>query len=98
MELNVFKKLRDLLEQVSDTYDNFVMGIMDDCIGNEDHAQALINFIEEHSQANSSDISEFHLDYIGVPWCDDNEVWHRWNKIITEEEAQRIAQEKYCDN
>jgi hypothetical protein len=94
--------LREKLENVSDSYFEFVDGILFDCEHDKDKnpniAQQLLEYMNCNPDLSSSDILDYEMTLIGMPYCDDDGVWRRWDKIITEEEAYRIAQTEYCDD
>lgn len=100
--MNIIETLREKLNNVSDAYPNFVRCILEDCEDYKDKnpkiAEQVLQYIDENPNAQTSDILDFEMDCIGIPWEDDNGIWHRWNEIITEEEAKRIAQTEYCAN
>lgn len=97
------EKLRILLESVSDSYFDFVRGVLYDCERfkhkNPVIENQLIDFIENNPTAESSEILSFESVCIGIPYFDDSDgKWHRWDKIISEEEARAIVQKEYCDD
>lgn len=100
--MNFIEKLREKLNNVSDTYPEFVRGILEDCEYYKDKnphiAEEVLQYIDENPKADTSDITDFELYCIGIPWGDENGKWYRWDKEITEEEAKRITQEEYCDD
>lgn len=102
IRLNNLDLLAEKLNKVSDTYENFVSCIVFDCEyykgKNPNVAEQILEYIEKHPDANSSDILDFEMTAIGIPYCDDNGVWYRWDKVISESEAKRISQEEYCDD
>lgn len=93
------EKLRSLLEKVSDSYEEFVISILEDCESykefNPHLCENLIEYIEKYPDADSSEIIEADCYSIGLPWGDTNGKWYRWDEEITEEEAQRIVDEYY---
>ena len=91
--------LREKLLNVSDTYTEFVESTIIICKKHKKRkvVEQMIEYIDNHRLANASEISEFLMYCIGVPYCDDNGVWHRWDKIITEKEAYEISQLEYCE-
>lgn len=99
-------QLREMLISVSDSYDYFVLGVIADCKRSKKKypekcsniTEQIIAYIEEHPKAKSSEIIEYTSNCCGLPWGDDEGVWHRWNEIITEEQAKQIVQSEYCDN
>lgn len=95
-------KLRSLLENVSDTYPDFVNGVIGDCEHHKDKnpraLEQVLEYVEKHPDANSSEIIDAELTIVGLPYGDENGKWYRWDKEITEEEAQRIADKEYNDN
>ncbi len=95
-------ELESRLRKVNDSYPEFVLAMLLDCRLYSDKCpdleQKLIEYIDNHPEADIEEVSDYEEDCIGIPWCDDEDVWHRWDKIISEEEAQRIAQEEYCDD
>lgn len=49
-------ELRKILENVSDSYDGFVMGMVTYALYSETRYERLVNYITEHPEATSSDI------------------------------------------
>lgn len=98
--------LKNLLMNVLDSYYYFVLGVITDCKRSKKKypekcsnvTEQIIAYIEEHTKAKSSEIIEYTSNCYGLPWGDDEGVWHRWNEIITEEQAKQIVQREYCDN
>ena len=96
---NSTELLREKLKIISDSYPEFVRDILEDC---EDYkhlniTEQLIECIDSHPEADSSEILEFEMDAIGIPYGDDDGKWYRWGKEITEEEAQRIVDKEYSE-
>lgn len=58
-------ELRELLENVSDTYDDFVDGVCCILKKHEDCLDEVIQFIKSNSDNESSDILEY-LDELGI--------------------------------
>ena len=52
-------ELKALLENVSDSYDDFVRGIMAEVKNYPEKLDELVEYIRSHSEANSSDIGEW---------------------------------------
>ena len=97
--MNDNQLLKQRLEAISDSYYDFVRGILEDC---KDYKhlnieKQLIDYIDAHPEADTSEILEFEMDAIGIPYGDDDGKWYRWGKEITEEEAQRIVDEEYSE-
>ncbi len=61
----LMKELTDLLNQVSDTYEDFVAGVRCSVKGDEEDIQSVIDFIKEDPTRTSSDIIEY-LDELGI--------------------------------
>ena len=57
-------ELKNLLENVSDTYDDFVGGVLN-AVEDEEDIEKLIAFIKEDETRTSSDIIEY-LDELGI--------------------------------
>ena len=51
--------LKSKLKAISDSYDDFVAGVMNYARRDPKHVQVLNEYIDSHPQANSSDITEF---------------------------------------
>ena len=100
--MNAIEILKEKLSNVSDTYPNFVRGIIEDCEYYKDKnphiAEEVLQYIDENPNADTSDILDFEMNCIGLPWGDENGKWYRWGKEITEDEARQIAQTEYCDS
>lgn len=96
------EKLRQKLNNVSDAYPEFVKGVIHNCEHHKDKnpniAQQVLEYIQNNPKADTSDIIEYTSDCKGLPWEDDDGVWHRWDAIITKKEAKRIVQTEYCDD
>lgn len=93
--------LREKLEKISNSYFEFVDGIIFDCehykSKNPDIAVQLSRYIDEHPDINLSEILEYEGILIGMPYCGDDGIWRRWDTIITEAQAQEIAQNEYYE-
>lgn len=66
MKEQLLAELKELTENVSDTYDDFVYGI--NCTmkkQDEEDIQSVIDFIKENPEKTSSDIIEY-LDELGI--------------------------------
>ncbi len=57
------KELRELLDNVSDSYYDFIVGICAAVKSREDGAQLMIDYIKAHPEATSSDIIEVLEEY-----------------------------------
>lgn len=55
----LMKELTELLNQVPDTYDDFIAGVRCEVKGDEESIQDVINFIKEDPTRTSSDILEY---------------------------------------
>ena len=64
---------------------------------NPDVAVQLSRYIDKNPDMNASEILEYEGILIGMPYCDDDGIWRRWDTIITETQAQEIAQNEYCE-
>ena len=97
--MNSIELLKSKLKAVSDSYPDFVNCIVEDCNRYSDKnpllCEQVLTFLNDNPNATSSEICDFELDLIGVPYCDDNGKWFRWGIEITEEEAQRVANDEY---
>ena len=77
-------QLREMLISVSDSYDYFVLGVIADCKRSKKKypekcsniTEQIIAYIEEHPKAKSSEIIEYTSNCCGLPWGDDEGVWH----------------------
>lgn len=99
MTENQIALLRSELENVENSYDNFIRSMIDTCYEHKGFYNTLTEFLKNNPNASADDISELQMEYIGIPFFDDKDgQWHRWDKIITEEEAARIAQNEFCDD
>lgn len=99
MTENQISLLRNKLENVENSYENFIRSMIDTCYEHNGFYDTLTEFIKNNPNATADDISEIQMEYIGIPFFDEKDgQWHRWDKIITEEEAARIAQNEFCDN
>ena len=100
--MNLIETLREKLNKVSDTYPEFVRGILEDCEYYKDKnphvAEEVLQYIDENPKADTSDILDYEMYRIGIPWGDEDGKWYRWDKEITEDEARRITQAEYCDD
>jgi len=96
--IHMLEKLKSNLKSVSDYYDDFYLGIIDRCESNAELTEHILNFMEDNPDANTSEILIDMMYFIGLPYCDDNGVWHSKGKIITEEEAVRISEADFCDD
>lgn len=56
--LNSNPELRKLLENVSGSYSDFVLGVMLTCENNSDYQNKMISFIKSHPDANTDDVGE----------------------------------------
>lgn len=52
-------ELKQLLENVSDSYFDFVLGVMLSFVDDEEGQKKMIAFLKENPNANSDDVSEF---------------------------------------
>ncbi len=100
--MNIVETLKEKLNNVIDTYPEFVKGVIHNCEYYKDKnpkiAQQVLEYIQNNPNADTSDIIEYTSDCKGLPYGDDNGKWYRWDKEITEEEARRITQAEYCDD
>lgn len=96
------EKLSKRLIKVKGTYPEFVRGVIDDCEHFKDKnpniTEQVLEYVKNNPNATPSDIIDYTSDCSGLPWADENDVWHRWDTIITEEEARRITQTEYFDD
>lgn len=99
-KLVTMEELEGKLNNVSDSYPEFVRDILEDCEihkeKDENLKENVFYYMVEHPNADTSDILDFEMNCIGIPWGDDDGKWYRWGFQITEEEAKRITQEEYC--
>lgn len=94
----MLNKLKSALKSVSDYYDDFYSGIIDRCENNPELTEHILNFMKDNPNANTSEILIDMMYFIGLPYCDDDGVWHSKDRIITEEEAIRISETEFCDD
>ena len=94
----MLEKLKNKLKSVSDCYDDFYAGIVERCKGNSELTEHILKFITDNPDSNTSDILIDMMIFIGLPYRDGSGQWHRWDKIISEEEAERIAQDEFCED
>ena len=52
-------ELKQLLENVSDSYFDFVLGVMLSFVDDEEGQKKMIAFLKENPNANSDDVSEY---------------------------------------
>ena len=52
-------ELKQLLENVSDSYFDFVLGVMLPFVDDEEGQKKMIAFLKENPNANSDDVSEY---------------------------------------
>lgn len=57
------KKLRELLENVPNAYDDFVLGISE-CCKTDDERQKIIDYINENPDTTTSKVIEYFSDEI----------------------------------
>lgn len=93
----MLEKLKSELKSVSDYYDDFYSGIVDRCENNAELTEHILDFIKDNPDANTSEILIDMMYFIGLPYRDDNNVWHSKDRIITEEEAIRISETEFRD-
>ena len=55
-------QFKDILKSVPRSYDDFVVGLTSEAT-EDDVREQIIQFITEHPEANSSDVTEFYLDH-----------------------------------
>lgn len=59
------EELKKLLENVSDTYEDFVCGVCCILKNNQEHLEDVIQYIKNNPDKDSSDISDY-LEAIGI--------------------------------
>ena len=57
----------------------------------------MLDFLKGKPNANSSEVLEFEVILIGIPFQGNKDRWYHWNKEITDVETQGIADEEYAD-
>lgn len=60
------EELKRLLINVSDSYYDFVISLMDEARKSDYRLNGLINFIKTHPEAKTSDIIKYTVDDLGV--------------------------------
>ena len=92
-------ELKNMLENVSDSYFDFVDSIICDCKAqNVEFTASIIDFINENPNAKSSEIIEYELYMLGLPYCNDKGEWYQKDKKITEEQARVIVETDFNDD
>ncbi|WP_024857120.1 hypothetical protein [Ruminococcus albus] len=61
---SIMTELKKALENVSDSYEDFVTGSLHMVKNAPDRASMLLAFITKHPEANSSDITKFETEQI----------------------------------
>lgn len=61
---NNMEELRQLLLKVSDSYSDFVRGVMLDARNNPDKIDELVKYIKDNPEADSSDIVKWTMEEI----------------------------------
>ena len=88
------------LQKVNNQYDRFIEFTVDDAefYKNENpHILVqLLAYLTRHDNLNAGDVTEYMCYLIGLPYEEDGK-WYRWDTKITEEEAQKIVDEKYSE-
>ncbi len=55
------EQLKEALEHISDTYEDFITGVMLLCKTDETRG-AMINYITKHEKATSSEVLDYYFD------------------------------------
>ncbi|MGN1133329.1 MAG: hypothetical protein ACI4RN_02625 [Oscillospiraceae bacterium] len=91
--------LKEKLKNIGKSYDNFVSSMLVTSKTHKGFADSLLKFLNDNPTADADDVSQFEMEYIGIPYFDESDgKWHRWDEIISEEEAKAIVQKEYCDD
>lgn len=89
------EKLENLLNSINDSYFEFVDSVISDCKAqDEKFTKSIIKFIENNPTANSSEVLEYELYELGLPYCEEG-IWYQKDKIITEDEARQIVETRF---
>lgn len=62
--LDEMSELKDLLEKTSDSYEDYVIGILCQARHNEKIEKEIVNFLKENPDATSSQVLEFSNDFL----------------------------------
>lgn len=97
-ELAVLKK--EISTRFKEPYEGFFSSFVDDCEYYTKENPELIKQLTEYlvtENPSLDDVLFYELYLSGLPYGDDNGKWYRWDTEITEEEAQKIVDEKYSE-
>lgn len=96
----IYEKIKKLLEKTSEQYPGFTDSIIEELehfhSKNPNAAYELCELLE-HRDLTASEVTLYESQLIGIPFPDENGVYHRWGMIISEEEAQKIIENEYCE-
>ena len=95
--MSIINELEVMLNKVDKSYYEFVDSIVFDCRAQgEEFTRSIVEFIESNPTADSSDVLEYELYMLGLPYCVDG-VWYQKDRIITKEEAYKISEAQFHD-
>ena len=98
---NLKDAVREELQKARNPYDNFVRYVLEDAEyyknENPNILSQLLAYLTRHEDLAASDIAEYMCYLIGLPYEAEDGKWYRWDTEITEEEAQKIVDEKYSE-
>lgn len=60
------EKLKELLENVPDSYRDLVVCVMADLKGEEEKTEMMIKYLEENPKAQSDDVLDYLTDELGL--------------------------------
>jgi len=60
-------KLRKMLENVSDSYSDFVIGTLLSFVNSKENQEKMIKFLEDNPDATSSDVCEYEAQLLRIP-------------------------------
>ena len=99
--IDIKSAVKEELQKVNNQYDRFIEFTLDDAdfYRNENPhiLEQLLAYLTRHDNLTAGDVTEYMCYLIGLPYGDYNGKWYRWDNEITEEEAQRIVDEKYSE-
>ena len=93
--------VREELQKVKNQYDRFIEFTLDDADyyknENPQILTQLMAYLTRHDNLTAGDVTEYMCYLIGLPYEAEDGKWYRWDTEITEEEAQKIVDEKYSE-
>lgn len=86
------EELKYLLDKVSDSYTDFVVGIIGDIRDNPEKLDELKNFIKNNPEATSSDIIKWTMDNVSdLPRCNSSDSPYVGAMIYDEETGEILG-------